>query len=301
MDNKVKNSTKFANLMNKATDFGKKTADGIQKGAKDFSDQTQKTLLEQRIKYYNPLFRERFFSKEFALPNVIQIVDDNIRKGIDVCEGAIGWTEKKKGVEILFLYDEFVKESGINFVPTISCDSIYCVDCFDRNRYVNQKNVYESSMNEKMAELEHIAFSLAAKSFSIQMIESESNLDFTNGRTNTQIKGINLGGAKSSTNKSQKYKSGENVSYFEGERDPVRPTLKWFQHDENIKNLIEMRCSGNYTIKSKKLVFKGSSYETISRNQAAAIDALSKIKGDMSMEKQAIKEHNTQMILEIEF
>ena len=100
-------------------------------------EHTQKAILDQRIRHYNPLFREKFFSKEFTLPNVIQIVDDAVRRGVDVCEGAIGWTKKVGGVEILYIYDEFVKESGIKFVPFVKCDAVYCVDNFDRNKFIN--------------------------------------------------------------------------------------------------------------------------------------------------------------------
>ena len=137
MDNKENKNEKFAKFLNKATDFTKKAADNIQKSAKDLSDQTQKALLEQRIKYYNPLFKEKFFSEDFNIPNIIKIVDDAERRDIDVCEGAIGWTKKSADVEILYLYDEFVRESGINFIPFVKCDAIYCVDNFDKTKYID--------------------------------------------------------------------------------------------------------------------------------------------------------------------
>ena len=128
MDNKEKLSGAFKAFKSKASDLGKKATDEIQKGskealdwgkkaasevqrnAKDFGEQTEKTLYEQRVRKYNPLFKEKFFDDSFHLPNVIQIVDDAVRRDIDVCEDAIGWTKKLNDVEVLFLYDEFVKE-----------------------------------------------------------------------------------------------------------------------------------------------------------------------------------------------
>lgn len=301
MENKEKASKKFSQFLNKATDLGKKAADGIQQGAKELSDQTQKTLWEQRMKKYNPLFRETYFSEEFKLPNIIQIVDASVRKDIDVCEGAIGWTKKTGDVEVLYLYDEFACESGVNFVPFNKCDSVYCVDVFDKTKYIISDSIFESSMSEKMAELEHIAFSLGAKSYSVEMIEEDSN---TTKNSNSFALGIRSNSAStenSSYNQSKTYKGGRSISYFEGSRDPVRPKLKWFKNEENIKNLIEMRCTGDSSIKSKVLVFKGSSSATMSRKNAAAIDIISKVKGEATMEKKAIVEHSTQMVFEIEF
>lgn len=301
MGNKEKASGKFSNFMSKASDFGKKAADGIQKGAKDLSDQTQKAIYEQRMKYYNPLFEEEFFSENFKLPNIIQIVDDAERRNIDVCEGAIGWTKKIKDVEILYLYDEFVKESKISFVPFVKCDATYCVDAFERKKYINVETAFDRTMNEKMAELENIAFSLGAKSCSIEIIESDFEEELSKKRGNANIKESSGNLDSSFFKQKQSRQGGKNISYFEGERLPVSPNLKWFAYDDNIKNLIDMRCSGDYTIKSKSLSFKGSSSVTMSTKSAIAIDAISKIKNGYSVEKRAIKEHSTQMVLEIEF
>lgn len=292
---------KFANFFNKASDFTKKAADNIQKGAKDLSDQTQKALLEQRMKYYNPLFKEKFFSKDFNLPNIIQIVDDAVRKDIDVCEGAIGWTKKTADVEVLYLYDEFVRESKINFVPFVKCDAIYCVDNFDRTKYTNAESIFDRSMNEKMAELVHIAYSLGAKSCSIEMIETNFDAVSSQGSAGAGVGKSNANIESNTFSQNKSYQGGKNISYFEGNREPVKPTLKWFAYDDNIKNLIDMRCAGNYSIKSQVLIFKGSSSATMSQKNAAAIDLISKVKGGVSMEKKAIKEHSTQMVLEIEF
>ena len=79
------------------------------------------------------------------------------------------------------------------------------------------------------------------------------------------------------------------------------PVLKWFAHDENIKHLIEMRCSDNNSIKSKILELKGSSSATMSKKCACAIDKILNIKGSLSMEKQTIKEYNNILLYEIEF
>lgn len=301
MENKDKKSEKFANFMNKASAFGKKAATEIQKGAKELGEQTQKTIYEQRLKHYNPLFKEKFYSEEFTLPNVIQIVDDAVRRGIDVCEDAIGWTEKVKDVEVLFLYDEFVKESRINFVPFIKCDAIYCIDAFDNSRYVNTDNIFDRALNEKMAELSHIAYSLGAKSCSIEMIESEASIVNRKSHLAGEIKDSNATYSQETYKETRSNQSGKNILYFEGNTVPIKPKLKWFKHDDNINNLIKMRCSGNNAIKHQQLMFRGSASATMSEKSAMAIDALRKVKGNFEMQNKCIREHSSLIVLDIEF
>ena len=105
----------FGDVVGKASDIGKKVAVSIQKSAKDISEHTKKVQQEKKVKRYNPLFPEVFHSEEYNIPNLIAIVDDATRRGIEVCEGAIGWTQKVGDVETLYLYDEYVSKSNIKF------------------------------------------------------------------------------------------------------------------------------------------------------------------------------------------
>ena len=85
---------------------------------------------------------------------------------------------------------------------------------------------------------------------------------------------------------------------------PIRPSLKWFAHDDNIKKLIDMRCSDRNAIESRTLELQGSSSATMSQKTALAIDeAITKIgiKTHSTMEKQVKKENHSKLIFEIEF
>ena len=149
---------------------------------------------------------------------------------------------------------------------------------------------------EKLAELNNIAYCLGAKRCSIEMVEEDSMSD-------TKSFTISLNGSKPSSSLegsvSLKHQSGKNVSEFEGHDDPKEPDLKWFMHDDNIKNLIKMRC--NKAIKSNILELSGSASATMSKALACALDDVMKVGGSLSMEKQSVKEHNTKLIFEIEF
>ena len=155
----------------------KEMATEIAKNTKDAVEKVKVENYNRRIKRYNPLFEEEYRSAEFCLPNVICIVDDAVRRGVDVCKGAIGWREEKRGTEVLYLYDEFVAQSGLNFIPTAVCDEVYYVDVHNRNRFIKLDCVFQQALEEKIAELEHIAYSLGAKFCSIEIDEREARHD----------------------------------------------------------------------------------------------------------------------------
>ena len=335
-DEKKKPSEFLAGIKQKATDIGKKTVDGVQKGAKAISEQTKKSLHEKKIKKYNPLFPKDLKRKDFNLPNVIKIVDDAERREIDVCEGSIGWTKFENNVEVLFLYDEAVKSSGIEFVPVVGCDQVYYVDHFNRNRFIQVNCIFERTQSEKLAELERIAYSLGAKSCLIKIEEKE-----VNSYTFDQSKKINRDGQSSFGGKVKdvsaelnkhssasmmrdastqtiymNQRSGESRTFFAGNSTPVCPELKWFACDDNIKGLIEMRCSEANSICSKTLVLEGATSATMSQSVAHAIDCLvqqnnsiQKMKAGQknllkykgTLEEKSIKECNSKLIFEIEF
>ena len=94
-------------------------------------------------------------------------------------------------------------------------------------------------------------------------------------------------------------KSGKRISRFEGHNEPKVPQLKWFAHDDNIKSLIEMRCTK--AVKSTSLELSGSSCASMSRSIACAIDDILNISGNLSMERQVTKELSDRLVFEIEF
>lgn len=292
MDNN-QNRTKamFSNMLKKANDIGKKTVEN----AKFWAEQTQKNIHEQQAKKYSPVTAEDFHAESFPMPNIIKIDHDFANKEFVESEEAIGWIEYHKDVPVLHMYNKFVKNCGLTFVPLAQTDNVYCVDKFKPDAYINAKQIFGKATQEKLAELSNIAFTLGAKSCSVEILEAE---DETNsGILNIGIKGIGfLGSEKSASAQSQ---SGKNESSFEGHDNPQIPELKWFEHDDNIQWLIEMRCKR--AIKSNRLELKGSSSVVISKSVACAMDDVLGAKGNLSMEKQAVKEYNNVLLFEIEF
>ena len=240
------------------------------------------------------------------------IVDDAVRKNIEVCKGAIGWLSSETGMEVLYLYDEWVKDSGIRFIPTVNCDSAYYVDNFDRKRYIRVDCIFAKAHEEKIAELEHIAHALGAKSCSIEMVEATAEISVSNKKQEAKASGTSNGSVASASESMERsfhrsnasQRSGRIVTHFQGNDSPTQPTLKWFANDDNILRLIDMRCSDANSIHSKTLELSGSSSATMSQIQATAIDsAIDRMKNrvNSSMETQANKECNSKLIYIIEF
>lgn len=289
--NEKNNKQVFSDAWKKVGDWSKKTADG----AKKIVDQTKENIHEREAKKYQAISKEMFSGDDFQIPTVLRIEDDSANRDF-IEDSAIGWIEIHRDEPVLHMYTSFVKESGIAFVPVSQRDNVYCQDNFDNKKYINANQIFGKATEEKLAELNYIAYSLGAKSCSVEIIEAET--ECTSRRVQIKVKG-NSPVSNVSINESVNKQSGKSVSFFEGHDNPKVPTLKWFAHDDNIRGLIEMRC--NKAIKSNILELKGSSSATMSRKTACAIDALIKTGGSMSMEKQSEKEHNNRLLFEIEF
>ena len=287
-----RNKEAFSNFWQKTSDITKKAADG----AKSFAEQTKKNIYDAQAKKYTPVTAKEFKSKSFDIPNIIKIVDDSANRKFVTCEGAIGWTEKHEGIDVLHMYGDFVKKCGIQFIPLPQQDNVYCKHNFDSSTFINSNQVFGKATEEKLSELSNIAFCLGAKIFSVEIVETDIELNSKKMSANTKAS-IDAG----FSSKSNKAQSGKNITRFEGSRAPKRPTLKWFAHDDNIKNLIEMRCSEEACIKSSTLELKGSSSATMSVKIACALDNLLGSKANFSMESQVAKEHSNILIYELEF
>jgi len=286
----------------------KALAGKIAKSAEELSEKTKLDNYNKRMKRYNPLFEDEYRSGNFFVPNIICIVDDAVRRDVDVCQGAIGWREDKKGVEVLFLYDEFVDKCGLNFVPTALCDEIYYVDSFDKKRFIKLDYIFKQAHEEKMAELANVASCLGAKSCTIEIEESVVQHDKKKKNIGTSgsrgvISATESYEAEVSADSAQK-RSGRVYAEFVGSGEITRPVLKWFAHDNNILNLIESRITGTNPVKTQDLELSGSSSSTMSRKAAGAVDlavASMGINQSYAMEDKSVNESSMKIIYHLEF
>ena len=300
------------NLLQKTSDKSKQAIADVQAGAVALSEKTKQDNYLRRLKKYNPLFPDVFHSEAFNIPNMIMIRDDAERRGIDVCEGAIGWLGTVGGMEVLYLYDEAVAESGITFIPVASCDAVYYVDNHDRKRFIRTDCIFSKAHEERIAELKYVAHTLGAKKCAIEISESSKETMVSKKKATigggTLLHGVKVSSSESAEqNASQKstvQRSGTVTATFEGNDTPKRPELKWFANEEIINKLIDMRCSGDNSLKTETFHFSGASSATMSNKTACAIDNVMgamKIKGNSTMESQVVRENSSTLIFSIEF
>ena len=287
----------------KASSMGKKVADNVQKNAVAMAEKAKAENHQRKLDKYNPLFLKEYKSKSFLLSSMIRVVDNASIQSIDVCEGAIGWRDRSTEVEVLFLSSDFASSSGISFYPSLVPGALYCADSYDEKRYVDVERIFSKAHEEKLAELENIAYMLGAKRCSVELVEADKMSDHASSSVEA---GCQFGVSKNedrSQNVTHK-RSGKTVSNFNGSNTPARPDLKWFKDDRNILNLIEMRCSDANSIQSRTLVLEGASSVAMGHSQARSIDAITKkfgMKLQASLEGQYSKECSTKLIYEVEF
>lgn len=300
----VKAGEAFSKFMSKATDMSKKAAANVQEKAKTLSEKIKSDNQDKRKKKLNPLFPEELTSEQFHVPNIIKIVDDAVRRNEILCEGAIGWRDMENKTEVLYLYDEAEELSGLQFIPTFECNSVYCVDPFDRRRFIKADCIFSKAQEEKLAELENIAYCLGAVSCSIE-IQSSDKSQKSEQKSFSLGFGQNGSSVQASVSTGQgNLSNGKTTVTFAGHDHPTVPHLKWFRHDDTIKNLIEMRCKDPASVKSRTLYLLGASSASMNLQTAVTIDILVKeVSGKQSrkMEVQSTREQNSQLVFEVQF
>ena len=305
-----KSKEALSSIAQNTTQLGKRVTSDVKNNVSAAIERSKNDAYLRKLKKYNPVFPEEYQSKSFHIPNMIMIVDDAVRRGIDVCEGAIGWRETTKaGMEILYLYDEAVPQSGLRFIPVASCDAVYYMDSFDHGRFIRVDCIFGKAHEEKLAELKHIAYCLGAKRCSVELCDTSISKQSVN-RSAVVSEAYSSGtvseqAEQCTENSNFDERKGRSVMVFQGNAKPRKPQLKWFAHDDNICRLIEMRCSNANSIQSERLELSGSAHSTMSKKTAYAIDcAISEIggaKASTSMDSQAEQEINSKLVYCIEF
>ena len=134
----------------------------------------RKAIVDKRNKMkQNPLFPEEYNSDRFDLPNIVQVVDDAVRRGNTYCEGSIGWRTESDQIEIMHLYDTEVENSTLFFDPAPIVGNFYYKDPHNKQHLISIDGVFEKIQEQKLAELENVAYCVGARKYEIEIIEKE--------------------------------------------------------------------------------------------------------------------------------
>lgn len=275
--------------------------------------------MEAKLRFYNPLFREDYFDTEFDRPDLVVIVDGDERKGIDVCEGAIGWLSKHKGTELLHMYGEFVEESGLDFYPQPQYGAVYQVDTYDSNRFIDLSRLFDVAHKDKITELRNVAYDLGARYCKVESYESRKEISVKKakgvlkGKDKVETEGkksipVTASAQADAARRDEQFQEIRLLfeQTFSGNDSPKRPVLNWYKNDREILSLIEMRCSedtanqlGTYLTE-----LDGSSTTTMARSYAAKVDAILKeLKAscNFTLESESMAEARKKLRFTIEF
>ncbi|MGN0301678.1 MAG: hypothetical protein ACI4BI_02230 [Anaerotardibacter sp.] len=297
-----------------ATELAGNVADSVQEGLTVANDVKNSARYDYRMKKYNPLFPEEYADPSFDRPKIIVIRDEDLRKGIDVCEGAIGWMETKVKPEIMCLYEEAIEMSCLSFYPRATCDAVYLRDPYDFERYIELSQYIDICRRDQISELKMIARCLGAKECSLKVFEKESIQAEKN--TKVDLKGnlkapkmkesVGLGGRAETSSLEDTSKS---IVFFErmtGDVEPTKPKLRYFRNDVEINSLIANRLgeeSANI-MTEYSIDVTASSNSTMSANYAETIDASLKgigVKLGVSLQTTYKKETSKRFIYSVVF
>ena len=285
-------------------------------GAAIVSDAAAEVVREANNRWYNPLFLDEYQSTEFDRPKLIIVSDEDERKGVEACKGAIGWMRRDLKPEVMHLYEEFVPLSGLNFYPHAVCDTAYVIDPFDSSRYIDRSQFLSVSRRDQMTELKQIAHMLGAKECLLEYAEEVSTSGGVDEQVDCQVRipASNAGGKTFSEGVGQTGQSSfgkkteDRILFrqeFEGAVEPSMPVLKWYKDDNEILDLIETRLNTERnTTKSYRVEINSFASMCMSASQAIKIDAsLGKagVKDNFSLQMQFEKEVRKVMVFEVRF
>lgn len=267
---------------------------------------------EVRRRRYAPVFPDEFRSPGYDLPNMVIIEDEDKRKGIDVCEGAIGWlTKSSNGMEVLHLYHAFAEGSGLLFHPLAQIGAAYVRDPSGLDRFLDLESLYREIQKEKMSELQHVAYCLGAKYCKLEMRETQVSDSKRGGRIKTSIKktGVASESDDISADRSEQVSEDRRMLFerrFSGSDETRRPPLNWYKNDKEINALIEMRCSDDSKNEIQDYVVDIDCRSSAALAQTRASEIDSALKGlkvsiGVSLQEECYRESQQTMVLTVSF
>lgn len=296
---------------NKVGEASKNVANATKSGVQAISDKAQELSaqakikqLEEMLKKFPPIFLDQYSKEDFAKPQLIQIVNNAIKQEIAEYRGALGWSNKEDGVEVLHLYNNAVTDSEIQFLPAVACDAIYCAHPFENNCYIRLENYFSYIQQAKLAELQHIAFTLGVKHYWVELVETTNQSESAQGAVSFGVKMVKGSAERNMQSSGHSQSKSLAEMQFAESREPKEPELRYFAQDENIKELIAMRCSAEKRgmLTSYSIELSNSSSAAMSASTAAKISvAANKMGAGGSFQAQSAKEQNSKMIFKMEF
>lgn len=294
-----------------AGDIQEKAIPLARKGIEAAQEKADDLILEAKKKYHNPVFRNDLSSPDFCFPKLIEIVDPSDKHPFLEEQNACGWLSKEGDMQVLHVFRGEAPECGLSLHPFVATDAFYYKDPIDPFRYINLANYYDIIRDEKETELRSIAYDLGAKKCTLECDEASIQIRSKQWKAKASTKPTAEDQASIETQyeANQEKRAKRHVLFiqeYEGNQQPRKPKLYWYQNDPQVALLIRTRCanSGEGTTSHLKCRISDSSSRTISVKVAKKIDqALKKMNMDanVSFEGQAKDEMRKKLTFIVDF
>ena len=291
------------NIKEKAASMTDKAGDAIKKGGEQAAVQANRAKHSFEMWRYKPLWPDNLTKEGYSLPSIINITEEDPRCEQDTCFEAVAFDDGTKEKKALTVLASYADNLGVTFYPTVH-ESVYYVDPFNPDRYIDLNNYFIYLKDAKVNELNQIAQDLGATYIKITL-QAEKKA-FVKKKNKGEVKAGPIGKANAQQDMSQENFVKLEVASeatFKG-REPQEPTLKYFQNDQNIKTLINMRMNPDNVFLGNIYRIKYSNSSGIGEKDAVKIDSvLKKLKfsGNASVQQEIEEENRYYFEYEIRF
>ena len=276
-------------------------------GSNQIGNWMNQAMLEAERNALRPVFPDDLGGTEFVMPPLIRVADiDKKHAESEVCKGSIGYMSEHSGMKVANVFADCIERFGIELYPNKTSE-VYYVNPSDRDHYIALDEYFDYLRIARVNELQKIAQDLGAKYFKVTYLEEKKTL--SSHSLKAQEKGIfkksgNMNASIDHSDSEKTYSKSEVAAemYFVG-HDPIEPKLVYFQNNQTVRNLIDLRMADN-TMTSQKIMINCSNTSGIKTKDAIKIDAAlksMKCSGNTTMVSEAQSEERRVFMYEIEF
>lgn len=271
----------FSKLSDSIEKKAEEIADAVEESANQLGTQiiAKKNAMDRER--CNPIFIDEIESEDFQFPCLIHVVDQDKRTKISVCEGAVGFKDTVKGMNVLTLLREEISRISEERMPIFQPDNnsvFYYRHPVFTDKYLELDSYFDTIQAAKVGELREIASKLGAKKVIVTFREKKEIV--TIKKVKAKIKGEETetfqAGAEGTYTAASQTKSSVRIGLnaeFAGRMFPERPILQYYKGDEVIEKLINTRMDRKNRMKTETMTLEQTKSIGISDAEAANIDA----------------------------
>ncbi len=205
------------------------------------------------------------------MPQVIFIEDNERLKNVPACKGAFAFIEKMRGLQVMRLLPKYIGLPGIRFYPDPN-GLLYFRDPCDDHLYININDYFDYLNAVRTDELERVAQDLGARHLKVIYKEAKKTFVTEDAKADAPVEYI-----ITDVFTDDDYEAGD---------APSAPVLQYLQNDPALRNLIDIRLTGEQGLDTESSSIECKSLDGMTLEEAEKLDAVLralKLKGNASV------------------